>query len=177
MLLIDCLFLLPLFKGRSVFGPCFVIQYFDGEDRASFFALTVFLMSCDSQCSVAFPRDANGGTAVCDCGISSSYSLVVQSWTNKYSIKIYLPFTHSWPHSQFSMVTIPASCTFCIKKAMFFIENILSMIMKSVFNNLHVPITLAPILRCLTKVPLTLCMLKIPKWGLWKNDEPDDMPH
>ena len=43
-----------------MFGPCFVIQYFDGEDRAGFFALTVFLVSCDSQCSVAFPGDANG---------------------------------------------------------------------------------------------------------------------
>ena len=43
-----------------MFGPCFVILYFDGEDKAGFFALTVFLMSYDSQCSVAFPGNANG---------------------------------------------------------------------------------------------------------------------
>ena len=32
--------------------------------------LTVFLMSCDSQCSGALPRIAVGWYAVCDCGIS-----------------------------------------------------------------------------------------------------------
>ena len=32
-------------------------------------------MSCDSQCSVALPRGTVGWSAVCDCGISLSYSL------------------------------------------------------------------------------------------------------
>ena len=32
--------------------------------------LTVFLMSCDSQCSVALSHAAEGWSAVCDCGIS-----------------------------------------------------------------------------------------------------------
>ena len=62
-----------------MFGPCFVIQYFmsvlfcnhlDWEESAGCFALTVFLMSCDSQCSVALPHGAVGWSAVCDCGIS-----------------------------------------------------------------------------------------------------------
>ena len=48
-----------------MFGPCFVYQYFvsiyfckplDWEERAGCFALNVFLVSCDSQCSVALPR-------------------------------------------------------------------------------------------------------------------------
>ena len=37
--------------------------------RAGCFTLTVFLMSCDSQCSVVLPHGALGWTAVCDCGI------------------------------------------------------------------------------------------------------------
>ena len=37
------------------------------------FALLVFLVSCD--CYVALPHDATGLSAVCDCGISWSYSL------------------------------------------------------------------------------------------------------
>ena len=40
------------------------------RERAGFFALIVFLVSCDSQCSVALPRGAVGSSAVCDCGIS-----------------------------------------------------------------------------------------------------------
>ena len=51
-------------------------NHLDGEARAGCFALIVFLMYCDSQCSVAFPRRKMGLSAVCDCGISSLYSLV-----------------------------------------------------------------------------------------------------
>ena len=52
-----------------MFGPCFVIQYFwslwlcnhrDGEERAGCFTFIVFLMSCDSQCSVALSNVAVG---------------------------------------------------------------------------------------------------------------------
>ena len=48
-----------------MFGPCFVVQYFvsfgfckylDGEARACWFTFTVFLMSCDGQCSIAWPK-------------------------------------------------------------------------------------------------------------------------
>ena len=42
--------------------------------RAACFALIVFLVSCDSQCSVALPHSVVGWSAVCDCGISSAYS-------------------------------------------------------------------------------------------------------
>ena len=50
-------------------GHCFVIQYelyvrlvlhFDGEEKAGCFTLTVFLMHCDSQCSVPLLHDAVG---------------------------------------------------------------------------------------------------------------------
>ena len=66
-----------------MFGPCFVIHYFvsvlfcnhlNGEKRAGCFALTIFLMSYDSQCSVALTRGAVGWSAMCDCGISRSNS-------------------------------------------------------------------------------------------------------
>ena len=32
--------------------------------------LVALLMSCDSQCSMAFPHGAMGLSVVCDCGIS-----------------------------------------------------------------------------------------------------------
>ena len=59
-----------------MFGPCFVIKYFvfcnhlDGEEKAGCFTLSVFLVSCDSKCSVALPHGVMGYSAVCDCGIS-----------------------------------------------------------------------------------------------------------
>ena len=68
-----------LFVWVSVFSPCFVIHYavsfkfcnhLDGEKRIACFILTVFLVSCDSQCSVALPDGAVGWSAMCDCGIS-----------------------------------------------------------------------------------------------------------
>ena len=109
---------------------------------------------------------------MCDCGISSSYMLFKVKQIDIQLRCIYpLP---NYDHTimqlhQFSMITVPASCTFCIKRSMFFIKKVLSMIMKPVFTNLQAPITLAPILRCLTKVPLTHCMLEIPKWGIWEK--------
>ena len=58
-----------------MFVPCFVVHCFvsflvDGEERAGCFTLIVFLMSCDSCCSVALPDGAIGWSAVCDYGIS-----------------------------------------------------------------------------------------------------------
>ena len=41
-----------------------------GVERVGCFALTVFLMSYDSECSLALPRGAVGWCAVCDCIIS-----------------------------------------------------------------------------------------------------------
>ena len=48
-------------------------NHLDGEERADYFALIVFLTFCD--CSVALPHGAKGWSAVCDCGISVLYSL------------------------------------------------------------------------------------------------------
>ena len=47
------------------------------EERAGCFSLAVFPMSCYSKCSVALPHGAVGWSAVCDCGISWSYSLTL----------------------------------------------------------------------------------------------------
>ena len=41
-------------------------NHIHGEERAGCFALTVFLLSFDSQCSVALPHGAVGWSAVCD---------------------------------------------------------------------------------------------------------------
>ena len=56
-----------------MFGPSLVVHFFnhlDGEEEAGCFTLTVFLVSCNSQCFVALPHGALGWSAVCDCGIS-----------------------------------------------------------------------------------------------------------
>ena len=62
-----------------MFGPCFVVLYIvsfwfcnhlEGEERAGCFPLTVFLMSCVSQCSGALSHGCVGWSALCDCGIS-----------------------------------------------------------------------------------------------------------
>ena len=45
----------------------------DWEERAGCFALFVFLVPRD--CCVALPHVAMGLSAICDCGISLSYSL------------------------------------------------------------------------------------------------------
>ena len=54
---------LGLFCKQLVFEIYFC-NHLDGEERAGCFALTVFLMSGDSQCSVALPHGALGWSAV-----------------------------------------------------------------------------------------------------------------
>ena len=53
---------------------CLIKQKQTSETEIQFlsgcFSLTVFLMSCDNQCSVALSHSAMGWSAVCDCGIS-----------------------------------------------------------------------------------------------------------
>ena len=49
----------------SVFCVHLVCNHIGGEESAGCFALTVFLMSCDIQCSVALPHGAVGRSAVC----------------------------------------------------------------------------------------------------------------
>ena len=60
-----------------VFGPCFVIQYFvpfwfcnhlDGEERASCFTLSVFLMSYDTHCPVTLTHGMRGSRKFCQRG-------------------------------------------------------------------------------------------------------------
>ena len=82
LLLTFCLLLLPLWE--SVIVVCFVVRYFMSilvlqsswwEERADCFAWFVFLVSRDGW--AALPRGATGLSAVCDCGISWSYSLTI----------------------------------------------------------------------------------------------------
>ena len=61
-----CLVLVLLFSSLC---PSSFEIHLGGEERAGCFALTVCLMSCDSQCYVALPQCALGWFAVCDCGI------------------------------------------------------------------------------------------------------------
>ena len=80
LLLIHYLLLLPLFVGvlclvhvllYSTLCPSSVAIILMGKrKRASCFTLTVFLMACDSQCSVALSHGAVGWSVVCDCGSS-----------------------------------------------------------------------------------------------------------
>ena len=56
-----------------------VCNHLDGEESTGCFAKIVFfLVSCD--CCVALPCGAIGLSAVCDCGISLSYSLTIFIW-------------------------------------------------------------------------------------------------
>ena len=82
LLLTWCWLLLPLLD--SVIILCFVVRYImsilvfnhlDGEESTGCFTLFVFLVSRD--CCVAPPHDATALSAVCDCGISWSYSVTV----------------------------------------------------------------------------------------------------
>ena len=65
-------------------GPCFVVHYIVAVlvlhsyrwGRESWFHYSnCILMSFDCKCPVSLPHDAMGCAAVCDCGISWSYSL------------------------------------------------------------------------------------------------------
>ena len=58
-------------------------EHLDEEERAGCFALFVFLVSRD--CCVAFPHDATGLSAVCDCVISKSNSLTI---FNKWALSV-----------------------------------------------------------------------------------------
>ena len=71
---------------------------FDGEERAGCFALFVFLVSRD--CCMALPHDAEGLSAVCDCGISWSYSLTIFDLAikSRFCKQYFLgsPFEQAW---------------------------------------------------------------------------------
>ena len=80
LLLIYYLLVIPLFVGvmclvlvllySTLCPSSFAIILMGKRKRVICFTLTVFLIACDSQCSVALPHGAVGWSAVCDCGIS-----------------------------------------------------------------------------------------------------------
>ena len=56
-----------------------------------FFTLNVFLISFEMvcYCSVTQPRDAVGFSAVCDCGISWSYTLMFYTYVLGVNFRVY----------------------------------------------------------------------------------------
>ena len=62
-----CLVLALLFSTKCPSSFAIIMM---GEERAGCFVLTVFLVSCDSRCSVALPHGAMGQYVVCNCSIS-----------------------------------------------------------------------------------------------------------
>ena len=76
--------------GLSLWGFCvcsfLVVQWSWWErERADCFTLIVFLVYCDSDCSVDLPHNAIGWSAVFDCSISWSYSLILEQCVSLYS--------------------------------------------------------------------------------------------
>ena len=74
LLLIHCLLLLSLCVGLLCLVLVLVF-FLAGEERAGCLTLIVFLLPCGSWFSVSLSRGAVDWPAVCDCGISWSYSL------------------------------------------------------------------------------------------------------
>ena len=62
-----CLVLVLLFSSLCPSSFAFILK---GKRELVALLLTVFLMYCDSLCSVALPHGAVGWSAMCDCGIS-----------------------------------------------------------------------------------------------------------
>ena len=58
----QCLVLVLLFSTLCPSSFAIILM---GEKSAGCFDLTAFLMYCDSRCSVALPRGAEGWSAVC----------------------------------------------------------------------------------------------------------------
>ena len=66
-------------------GPSFAILFLESyvtlhqtaEEESLLVNLSVFIPSCGCQCSVSLPCSAMSLSAVCDCGISQCYSLVL----------------------------------------------------------------------------------------------------
>ena len=62
-------------------------SHLDGEERAGCITF-VFVMSCDYKCLVTFPNGVVGLSAVCDCGISRSYSIYESIVDKKENLKM-----------------------------------------------------------------------------------------
>ena len=68
------MFLALLCNTLCPFLPC---SHLNGEERAASFTLIVFLITRDCYFSMAFPHSIVGWSAVHDCGISWSDSLII----------------------------------------------------------------------------------------------------
>ena len=68
------MFLALLCNTLCLFLLC---SHLDGEERAASFTLIVFLITRDCYCSIAYPHGAVGWSAVHNCGICSSDSLII----------------------------------------------------------------------------------------------------
>ena len=60
-----CLVFVLLFSTLCPFSFAIILM-----EKSEQVALLYFLMSCGSQCSVAFPHGPMGWSAICDCCIS-----------------------------------------------------------------------------------------------------------
>ena len=67
--------MLVFVRYANTLYPFYFCNHLDEEERTDCFALVLFRMSCYYKCSMALPHGAVGWSAVCDCGISRSYSL------------------------------------------------------------------------------------------------------
>ena len=83
--------------GMHYFVPFLVLQSYVEEERACCFAFSVFWMSCCCKCTVALPHGDVGCSAVCDCCISCSYSLIC--FIRAYSASCYWYIAPQMEHS------------------------------------------------------------------------------
>ena len=61
---------------RIILCPFQFFNHLEEEEKADFFITIIVLqMYCYYKCFVALPHGAMGWSAVCDCGVSWSYSL------------------------------------------------------------------------------------------------------
>ena len=78
----------PIGYGGSVFVfvllcitlcPFYLCNHFEAEGRDGCFALNILQMSCYCKCSVTLSHGTMGWSALCDRGISLSYSLFIKT--------------------------------------------------------------------------------------------------
>ena len=55
--------------------PFYFCNHLEEEEKAGPFAIIVLQIYCYYKCSEALPQGVFGWSAVCDCGLSRSYSL------------------------------------------------------------------------------------------------------
>ena len=96
-----------LFLISAFFLALFLSSYtiiLIGKHRADCFALTIYLMSCDSGCSVALPQSKLGWSAIFDCGVSLyPFAFAVYPYENGI---LYIPCTNSGKEKNYSCMLI-----------------------------------------------------------------------